>query len=352
MEPFSISLWDKDDSLYSSLFMDQIEALNIFKSIDQVKDEKQANEFIQKGHAALIVIPENFIHLSAIGRTPPILVMGNSSQPFRGNLVKNLVHTATLYIGTGQSHLNSLYYFKAKFGFTQEELDWDFRDSVYQSFLQTLGRKEVFENLEDEIPYPASVPVSILASCLVLFMGFSGLPVVKILLEEKRSKVALRLKGAQVNPLLSYASKIFLTVLISMIQVLLLYVFTLLFFEISLDINYLQFMLSLSLCVFAFSGFHTLIVTLSTTAFMADIIGNLSLFLMALISGCFYPTYTLPQVAQTLGKYTIHRQAIEGFLRSVRPSKESAAACYLSLFILGAVFYLLSLYFVKYKELN
>jgi hypothetical protein len=350
IEPFPILIYDKEDSKNSLILVGQLRQLNLFNKIDITNDEKIADSFIEKDYAALIIIPENFVYNTSIGKNPPLNVIGNKQMPFRANLVKNLVQSTVNLVISGQSTLNTLYHFNKNIGFSQTELDSLFKDSMYKLFFQILGRKQIFEKTNSNI-YGANTQMSIFYSTLALFIGFLGVPVVKILMEEKIAKLSLRLKCANIGIIVSFFSKYLLTAIIGFLQVLLLYFFAVKFFELNININKIAFLALFFTTIFSFSSLITFIVTICKNHFSSDLTSNLTLFLMALISGCFYPSYTLPEFARIAGKYTIHKLFIDEMVRISYNDYNLFTMTCLYLCGIGFIFYIVSFLIHKYKEL-
>lgn len=351
MEPFDVMILDKENSKTSELLIGQFQSLRLFKSVHATTFEADILSFTEKGYAACIIIPEKFSAETAIGKNPPLTVLGNPAMPFRAHLTKTVMSSFANLITAGQASINTLYFFSEKLGFTDAQKQALFQKTLYDVMIRTLGRNEVFTPLSFMGIYHADIGSNILASTLALFLGFSGVPLLKTLLEEKRLHITLRFRVAGISPLSSYLSKFFILICMHLLQFTLIYLILTQFLSLSVHLNLIALLGVICFGSFACSGFITCICELSKNHLGADLSVNLSLFIMALSSGCFYPVYRLPEIISFIGSFTPHAFMIHGFLSIFTNSEFNAFLVLFPLFFTGLVFYAIALITTKKESI-
>jgi ABC-2 type transport system permease protein len=352
IQPFEVLILDKEESTQSNFLITQLKQTGIFENLTVTTDPKRQESFQESGIPALIIIPENFTSQTSVGANPPLVLLGNPDYPIQVALVENLVRSTTNLVTAGQSALNTYYSFSKDLGVPPNELNHSFQKVVMRTLFLTLSRWDIFKNLSYEGLLNLNIQFYILSAILTLLMGFSALPILKMILDERYYKIHHRLRSARVPLIYSLFSKLLLTLVLSLLQFFMIYFLGRQFFSLLPfgSFHFIRLMALIFLGVFSFSGWIALLMAISTSYPMADMLGNLSLFLMAILGGCLYPLSSLPDGLATIGRHTIHGNLLNGFLMIFANSFQTFHLVLLSLFIWGFVCFGLSHFVTHFRR--
>ncbi len=134
------------------------------------------------------------------------------------------------------------------------------------------------------------------------------------LFDENKSGVILRILSAPVSRTDILWSKYIYNFSLGCIQLLVLFFFGYVFFNINIFTNFLNLLLIIIAASAASTAFGMLLASVSKTAAQASGLGTFLILTMSAIGGAWFPTFILPHFIQTLSKGTIVYWAMEGFL--------------------------------------
>jgi len=314
IEPFAIALVDKEDTAQTRILSRQLEEIGIFSEVLRV-DENEARRLISENRAAsIIIIPEGFSESVAAGENKPVTVIGNRSLPLQSLVVKNIVESAANLVSASQSAINTIYHYSQKAGLEGKELEKEFNDSVMKFFLEALARNEIYSSVEASSVFDLT-PVEYFTSALiVVFLLFTGMPAMKMLVTERSYGLAKRLRSSPVRIWQVILSKFMVSLFISIIQFIIIIALTALFFKNYWGAPVENILMLFGGILFAVSAWSIFVSSISKTPASADIIGNLGILLMAVIGGSIYPLSSMPGFVRSMSKLTINRWAMDGFM--------------------------------------
>lgn len=337
IEPFNVTILDEDNNPQVPFLTNLLKQTQIFKEVNLVTDPEYKETFTKTNTPALIILPQNFIQETSIGKNPPIQVIGNPNYPTQAKIVDSLTNSIANFITAGQSSINTSRIFSRKYGVPNSFLDSSFNNLIMQTFFQTLARLEIFQEKELENIYNIDTIFFIISAVLTLFIGFSSMPVIKIIATDKQNNINYRFKASNSSFIANLTSKFLITLTIVLVQLLILGFTLNLFIDINFtnNINVFYSVFLIITGVFAFSGFLALLTSLTPNSSNTDILANLLLFLMAIAGGCLYPINSLPDIVWDFGKYTIHGNLLNGLLMIFSNSLSNIHNVLISLFLWG-----------------
>jgi len=316
VEPFSIAVVDKENSVWTGVLAAQLKKLEILDNIYKT-DEEEAREMIRRNEvAAAIVIPENIT--ASVDRWEPEQgkVIGNSLLHLESQLIKNVAVVGSAAVSAGLAELYAIRDYEQRAGIDPDQIYQDLV-SANEEFINTvLARKEVFTESRLDA-YGVSAIEHYAASLLAVFIMFASIPCIKLLAQERSLGISTRVIAAPAGGWQSISAKLLLSVGISTAQFLVVGLFLKLSAK---GIGRMQIgpFIPVFLCTtVAAAAFSMLIASFATSLASTDLIANLSILLMAIIGGSVYPLTSLPALCRDLSMLTINRWSAEGFLAAL-----------------------------------
>lgn len=338
VEPFSIAVVDKEDSVWTGVLIAQLRNLDILDNIYRT-DEDEARELIEKNEiAAAIVIPENIT--DSVERWEPEQgrVIGNSLLHLQSQLVINVAVVGSTSVSSGLAALNAINDYEYWAGFDPGQVYQDIIQANEEFINTVLTRKEIFRETKQG-RYSVSPVEYYAASLLVVFIMFSSVPCIKMLAQERTLGISARLNAAPAGGWQSISSKLILSVGISTAQFLLIGFFLKLSSKSFGRISAGPFIPVFLCTTIAAAAFSVLIASLASSAATTDLIANLSILLMAIAGGSVYPLTSLPDLCKDLSVLTINRWSAQGFLVALNDENTGGIPESCLALILLALFY-------------
>ncbi|MFP3885769.1 ABC transporter permease [Priestia filamentosa] len=190
VKSFSVSIVDEDNTFETQFILQQFtENEELHKLITPIEtDINEANRLLKRNTiAAIIIVPEGFSEGLKNGENIPVEVIGNSRRPLQSELVAYLMKSAADFVSASQSGINTVYKFSEDAGFSESELEKEFRSSLLSFSFHVLERNEAFSHdvvkglfSQNVIQYYA-VSFYVL---LIMFWSYGGL----FLLRTKQTK--------------------------------------------------------------------------------------------------------------------------------------------------------------------
>lgn len=349
IEPFSIALVDNENTSQTRMLTKQLDEFGIFKQILRI-DEAGAMRMLSEGTiASVIIIPAGFTDSVAAGKNKPAAVIGNSSKPLQSFVVKNLMQSAANLVSAAQSAIITIYRYNEKAGLKGQELETQFNDSTMKFFLEALSRNEVFSRVEASGQFNLTPVEYFTSALLVVFIMFSGMPGMKMLVAERSSGITRRLAASPVRMWQVILSKLMVSLVLSIIQFGIIIVLTSVVFKNYWGAPVKSILLLFGGLMLAVSAWSVFVASISTTPASADAVGNLGILLMAVIGGSIYPLSSMPDFIRSISRLTINRWAMDGFMAIFSGNNALNVGSYASvLALMGIVLFCLSTGYIKY----
>ena len=315
IEPFDIAVIDNENSAQTRMLINQFDGIKLFRQVIPMTYE-HAVEMINKDElAGAVMIPEDFTSSVANGENKPLTVIGNSRRPLQSYVIRNLMLSAADLVTAGQNAIRSIYYYDEKAGMGKDELNKNFNDSASVVMMQTLARNEIFTDEEGTSGgYPLSSAEYFTAALISIFLMFSGMPAIKLLLTEKNLGLMARLRASPVKIWQVVLSKFLVSAVLSVIQFLSIIIFTLFVFHNYWGAPVRSILMVFGAVLFAVSAWSVFVSAVASTTAAADALGYLGILLMAVIGGCIYPIAGMPGFIKAASGFTISRWSMQGFM--------------------------------------
>lgn len=314
IEPFTVALVDKENSVQTRILTRQLDDIELFKKVLRV-DEKKARDMLDHNEiAAMIIIPEGLSRSVAVGENKPVTVVGNKSMPLQSFVAKNIALSAANLVSAGQSAINTIAYYDRKAGLRGKDLEKDVNDSTMEVLVDTLSRNEIFTEYDAEEKLDITPMEYYTAALIVIFLMFAGMPGMKMLVTERSLNLTRRLMASPVKLWQIILSKFFVSLLLSAIQFLIIVVFTSFVFKNYWGAPVKSILLLFGGIVTAVSAWSVFVSAIARTPASADVIGNLGILLMAVVGGSIYPLTSMPVFVRNLSNLTINKWAMQGFM--------------------------------------
>lgn len=296
------------------MLIKQLDEISIFRQVLRV-DQNNALELIgQNSIAAVVIIPEDFSSSVADGRNKPVTVVGNKAMPLQSYVVRSLIQSAANLVSASQSAINSIYHFNEKAGLKGKELQQQYSESTMKILLEALSRNEIFDETENMPGFEVTPAEYFTAALLVVFLMFSCMPAMKMIVTERSYGVSKRLWASPVKTWHVLLSKFIVSMFISAVQFMLVIAATSVVYKNYWGVSLIKLLWLLLGVVFASGAWSLLVSAVSRTSAAADAVGNLGILLMAVIGGSIYPLTSMPPFVREISKYTINRWAMDGFM--------------------------------------
>lgn len=343
------------------LFFDKFLGTDELKKIIdyRVEDEETAIKLLNdKKIAAVIILPENFIHDMTINFITPfrnkvsINVVANPEYTMGGQVAEGVMSGFT-------DRISSIII--AKNVFIEAGLEEDRGKTVFKDIEIIVDEiKNNIENMGANIDYiqlEGKKPISSFgyyaAAMATMFMLFAASYGSRTLLEEKDNITYQRMIIAGTSKWKIAAGKFFMVFVFSLLQMTIMILYSSLVFNVSW--GNLGLVVMISICtMFAIAGLGTMIAAATLKAGnykMSIVFDSIIIQVMALIGGSFVPFEMLPKFMQKLSILSINGIALKSYLKSMMGYGIGEVKIYLLVLIgLGIVFNSMAVYILKWKE--
>lgn len=351
VEPFEIALVDMEDSARTRVLIKQLDEIEIFGKIIRVSEDEAKKMISEDKIGAAIVIPEGFSGSLRYGENKPVAVIGNKNRPLQSYITKNLALSAANLVTAGQCAINTIYYYDRMAGLRGEALEKDFNESTMSYFVDALGRNQVFSEARGASGYNVTAAEHFTAALIVVFLMFAGMPGMKMIVSERSMGITRRLEASPVKMRQIVLSKFIVSFILALIQFLIIIVFTSVVFNNYWGAPLKDILMLFGGVIFAVSAWSVFVSSISKTPAAADVIGNVSILLMAVVGGNIYPLSSMPEFVRQIGDVTINKWAMEGFEVLFSGSGGVSILHYIfPLLIIGAVLLTVSFAALKTKK--
>jgi ABC-2 type transport system permease protein len=148
----------------------------------------------------------------------------------------------------------------------------------------------------------------------IMFLMFTLTATSSSLFDERKSGVLMRMLTSPVSRTQILWNKYLFNMSLGIIQLLFMFVFGWLMFQVDIFSNFFNLMLLIIAASLACTAFGMLIAAFSQTRQQANGLGTLLILSMSSIGGAWFPTSFMPPTIQFFSKLTVVYWSIEGFL--------------------------------------
>ncbi|MEN6314451.1 MAG: ABC transporter permease [Clostridiaceae bacterium] len=344
IEPFPVALVDMEDTTQTRMLAKQLEEISIFSEVQMIDEDEAIQKLSEKSVGGIVILPPDFTASVAAGENEPVTVIGSSAMPLEAYIVKNVIQSAANLVSAAQSAIITIYHYDKLAGISGKELDIRYNNAISEYLMEALARNNVF-SYNDSVPQYGVTPVEYFtAALIVIFMMFTGMPGMKMLVTEKSMGVARRLSATAVAVWKVILSKLMISALLLILQFGVIIVFTSVLFHNYWGAPVKNILLLFGGLIFAVSAWSVFVASVSSTPAAADMIGSLGILLTAVAGGNIYPLTSMPEWIRSLSKLTMSRWAMDGFIVLFSGNDAASTGIYaLMLTVIGVVLFCISI---------
>lgn len=353
LEPFSIGLVDKENSLQSRILAGQLKEVKLIDSIYNVSEEEAKTLITQNKIVAAIIIPEGFTPSVTTGENKSITVLGNARKEHQSLIIKNLMTSAAGIVSSGQAVLYSYYKFVKETGISQDTLTDEFNKLSEDVIIKSLARKEVISDI-DTYPQTNLTTAEYYTSALfAVFLLFAAAPVSKLLVMERNLGITSRIAVTNAGAIKLISSKLLVSLMLSLTQLSVVVILTSTVIKNYWGANIFIIIEIFLAGIFAVCAWSLFVSVISSTLRDVEIISNLGILLMAVLGGSIYPLAKMPHFLKPFSVVTINRWVQEGFMMVFSGDKTPDISPQLhALIIMGIIYIALSLTAYKLRKVR
>lgn len=337
VEPFSIALVDKEQSVWTGMLVRQLDQVTLIDAVYRV-DEAEAIRMLESGRiAAAIVIPRELSGNLEMLVPATAKVYGSSQFSLQSNIIRHVGQVGANLVSTGVATIEAFRNVALRHGMPPEQVQAEL-DRLYEGFFrQVMARRDIFTPQEGP-----SMAVSLVeyygAGLMAVFLLFASLPCMKRFAQDRQCGVLRRFHTTPVPGWMPVISQLLASLLVSALQFVLLLGVMVFGFHAWLGVSPL-FPIGLFLgTVLASSGFSLLVAAVADSPVTVDVVGNLGVLAMAVAGGSLYPPTAMPDWVRPLSALTVVRWTREGFLGVFSGNTSETGRCIGMLFLLAASF--------------
>ncbi|MCR4429246.1 MAG: ABC transporter permease [Caldiserica bacterium] len=356
VSPFKVplALSDQDRGEISRILKEEVfqnPELSKMIVLKEVSDPTEAKKLISSGNVSCsIIIPEGTSKAIFEGKTSTIFIYGNPEESIKAGVVKNIVEEFALEV-TGRSVILST---------TAGEL-------LSHSLISSSQVKDLINSWKENLPpspeliheeketaeanRPSSAMDYYAVGMGAMYLLFAANYGAKSILEEKRRGTTLRLFASPVGSFAILFGKLLGIALFTLLQFLLIILFTTLFFGVNWGSSVLGIAFLTIASVFAMSGLGALLSSVLKTEAQVSAIGPAVSIILTFLGGGMVPIYGWPSWAEVLSRFTPNRWILEGFFSLMRG--KGIAEIVLPLLVLGgtgAALFSLAVLIFRYRR--
>ncbi|MDQ2088119.1 ABC transporter permease [Herbivorax sp. ANBcel31] len=351
VQPISIGVVDRDDTIESRILINQLSDIDLIAEINRVSEEDAVTLIDENKIAAAVIVPEGFISSVVSGENKSITILGNAKREQQAIIIRTLVTGASNIVSSGQAVLYSYSKFVNETGIARDELNQEFNALSEDIVMSSLDRSNVVSEIRTYPQDNLTATEHYTASLLALFLLFSAVPVSKLLLVERTSGIASRRETTNLGGSRVLASKLIVSLFVSVFQMSLIFFITSKVFN-----NYwgAGFFITLAIFlsgIFAVSCWSLFVSVISNNQRQFEVISSMGILFMALIGGSIYPIAKMPNIIRSASTFTINRWIQEGFMKVFSGNRHPDISQEItSLIIIGMFFVVFSTIIYKFKK--
>ena len=198
IEPFSIAIVDKDQTIETRMMINQMVRSNELKKIVEflsVTEERAMSLLEENQVAVVVIIPEKFGESVAYGDNTPLQVLGNEQKYLQAQLAKALLESATNLVSAAQTGIATVYdYLDAPGILPEEQREQIWQESVYQFTDLALARKELLRTNTVSAYGALTITEYYTVSAILVFITGCGLLFLRIANNNLDRKTLQRLR--------------------------------------------------------------------------------------------------------------------------------------------------------------
>ncbi len=344
---YKVAFFAKDKGfLAKTLRQDVFGSKEISKMIEVVDTTEQAGkDMVAKGEvSAFVLVPEGFTDQVMRGEKAELELYSDPGKPWRREITKAVLDSFTSQVAAIQTGFEAI-------DAVTNGIDPRLIPAVMEKLKAENGTGELMRETTRAGRRQVSAFQYYAAGMTVMFLLFTALAGTKSMLEEKEAGTFGRLLITPTQKASFLAGKFLGIMLVSLLQVLAIYLVTRLLFKVDWGSSLPGLALLSLAAVAACAAMAVFVATIAKSSKTADAIGSIVVQVMALLGGSMVPLMVMPKFLQLLGKGTINGWALTGYLKLMEGRDYTAVLPEASvLALIAAVFLAFSLLGLRFQE--
>jgi len=315
--PMNVAVVDKENSVLSRMLINNFKGNKSFSKMVNVKsmNEQEAQEsFDENQLIGIITIPEDFSKSLMYIENYPINIVLNKKEPLKSSVLQNMMESYGVYVSSVEKSIVAYIDYLEEYNFTQSQLQDINEEMSFKLILASLSRGELFQEKEiNSIPSSSSAEYFIVA-ILVLLLMYNGVSSGNHLIKEINSGCLKRTVASPAGTLSVILGKWISFSIYGAVQVFLFILPAVVFFEAFHQDLLVKILIYMCIAIFFINSIFIFLGTFfrKEEVFMA--VGNIFVFICALVGGSFLPLQLMPLEIQKLAALTPNYWIIRGSL--------------------------------------
>lgn len=313
---FPVVIANNDKGTESTTFIKVIKDYysNIFDVTVEMKSSAM-DKLKSKKVPAVVVIPEDYSSKIKNQEKVTVEVISNSEDSIKGQMVSGTVNGYMNIVSVSLKGYEAFFETAAKSG-NKNFMSLGTNGSVMMDIASKLGNQLIkFKESTQSKTKPISALQYYAVSMLVMYLLFSSVTGVNMMLQEKDNQTLGRIIGAGVSKFQLIFGKCIGLATIGCLQSLVLVVFTSIVYKVSWGDSIYAIVL-LSLCVILVSsGFGMFIAAVGKTLKAANSLGQILIMVFTALGGGMMPFYLFPSILKAMANITPNRHAMDAYYK-------------------------------------
>ncbi|MBN4065780.1 ABC transporter permease [Candidatus Amoebophilus asiaticus] len=318
-KPKRVTVTDLDQTVKSQEFINKLDSVESIR-IEQLSLEEALTKVKKGKRAAVLIFHKGFEDSLNKGGTPELEFKYDEAKQMEVGLLQQALMSNLMGM-LGKDYIKS----KVIKSVVTDEIDPEIQDTInkYVSKFFTGAEGESFSdgsgfiNLSSTKLVGEKVDshglVQAVAGTAVMMLLFSVAGMGSSLLEEKEEGTLKKLLYSPINPLDILWGKFIASNFISIVQLLVMFLFAYLAFGLNIFLNIPALLIMIIATAFACSSFGIFLASICKSTKQVNALSTLIILVMSAIGGSMMPTFMMPEWMQQMSAFSVNYWSIQGF---------------------------------------
>lgn len=281
-ESYRLLVADNDSSVLSGVFIAAIDSIN---TVDIIKTSiEESNKLITEGKfSAALIIRKGFMDSLLISGSPPLEMMFDKEQSFETSTLQAIIMNVMVY------------FYKPVQQKSSKVPVLKMTSIVGEDNNQNLGL------------------IQSVAGTAILMLLFSVAAIGTSILEEKENGTISRLLFSPLHLRTILYGKMLFAFLISLLQLSVMFIFSWIFLGLDITADIKSLVLMIISTSFAVSSLGIFLAAIARSRQHAQSLSTLIILVMSAIGGSMIPLFIMPDIMNTLARFSVNYWSIQGF---------------------------------------
>lgn len=316
-EAREIVMADEDQTAASKQLIVQLDSLKEYNVYTTTTDS--AETMVKKGReVAILIIHKGYSDSMKNGSRPPLEFKYDAGQDVEVKILEGSLIGKLMGIIGSKSIEKSAF---AQFDQAYPDMDAVMKEKIHAQIASNFAPGEMKEEAESFITSTALVVekqnspglIHAVSGTAIMMLLFSVVGMGASLLDEKEKGTLKKLLYSPLKPERILLSKIISVNLISILQLIVMFLFSWLAFGLDIMHHLPSLLLTIVAAAFACSSFGVLLASIAKSRQQIQGLSTLIVLVMSCIGGSMIPTFSMPSIMQKLSVLSVNYWSIQGF---------------------------------------